>query len=594
MNKRDCKKCNDKKIECGCKIKLPVECIRWTSAPTSYLPILTNENLESIIKKIENALKNISSPSVAIDIQNIGTGTPLYAGKTTSNIYQFKTLSEGTGISISPQVDTITISSNQNHNNLTDLQGGQSGQYYHLTQTQYNALGTIPNLQQVTTAGATTDKTITVSQNGGTLQLWGTNNVGLIYNDPTNNFQSVVGAGNNFVGWRTIRPQGSISYVSLDITREGVDFVFPPTGTTANRNRIIASSITGGNSYTQALQSKSGTLAHLTDIPASPNLQQVLTTGNTSTIGAIIGTVRIDQDSFQSLQFTKSGSTSKLGVGFEISRDIIPPGESQRPQSVGFVRNTGDINLNSWGLIFKYEGTANWIQIYPENKADTTAKNVMLQNKSGTLALLSDIPTPSQNSTSIEIIGGELQRAPLTGDVTAGLNSNSTTIANSAVTNAKMANMPANTIKGRATTSGAPQDLTTSQVQLMLGYSTLSNNNAFTGNNTFNNNTLFDRTINFIPQAGYSGSGFTNNYIKALPTGFAFGAINSSTTKAFSLSISPSISPNSTTTLSIESGGTIITSSNLQEQLKTISGYNASVAQVLSHDTSGNLEWVAS
>lgn len=53
------------------------------------------------------------------------------------------------------------------------------------------------------------------------------------------------------------------------------------------------------------------------------------------------------------------------------------------------------------------------------------------------------------------------QRAALTGDVTASQNSNATTIANDAVTNAKAANMASPRLKGRTTTStGDPEDLT--------------------------------------------------------------------------------------------------------------------------------------
>lgn len=53
------------------------------------------------------------------------------------------------------------------------------------------------------------------------------------------------------------------------------------------------------------------------------------------------------------------------------------------------------------------------------------------------------------------------------GDVTS-VGDGATTIVNGAVTNAKMANMNANTIKGRISSSGAPQDLTAAQVRTII------------------------------------------------------------------------------------------------------------------------------
>lgn len=75
------------------------------------------------------------------------------------------------------------------------------------------------------------------------------------------------------------------------------------------------------------------------------------------------------------------------------------------------------------------------------------------------------------SSTSVIKNNNSFERAALTGDVTAPQNSNATTIANKAVTNAKMADMGANTFKGRLGTAGAPQDLTAAQMESVLGYS---------------------------------------------------------------------------------------------------------------------------
>lgn len=62
-----------------------------------------------------------------------------------------------------------------------------------------------------------------------------------------------------------------------------------------------------------------------------------------------------------------------------------------------------------------------------------------------------------------------LQRAALTGDVTATAGSNATTIANDAVTNAKAANMATQTIKGRTTAgTGDAEDLTPGQVLTLI------------------------------------------------------------------------------------------------------------------------------
>jgi hypothetical protein len=72
----------------------------------------------------------------------------------------------------------------------------------------------------------------------------------------------------------------------------------------------------------------------------------------------------------------------------------------------------------------------------------------------------------------VEFQGSGIRRSALTGDVTASAGSNATTIANDAVTNAKLANMATETIKGRTTAgTGDPEDLTPAQARTVIGVS---------------------------------------------------------------------------------------------------------------------------
>lgn len=125
----------EEKISCGCPIKLSAECIRWTAESTTYLPILTNENLESILIKIEKALEQ-GSPT-DITIQNVGNGKQVYKGLVPNDTYQFRTITSNNGVVSTQTNDTINFSLN-------------------LDYIQDNIIfPNTPNLQQVLEAGNT-------------------------------------------------------------------------------------------------------------------------------------------------------------------------------------------------------------------------------------------------------------------------------------------------------------------------------------------------------------------------------------------------------------------------------------------------------
>jgi hypothetical protein len=128
------------------------------------------------------------------------------------------------------------------------------------------------------------------------------------------------------------------------------------------------------------------------------------------------------------------------------------------------------------GYILQTNGAAanpSWVQNTGGSGAPTDAEYIVA-SANGSLSAERVI----SNSTSVTVnfaTGGQvsLERAALTGDVTASQNSNATTIANDAVSNAKLANMVQSTIKARVTAStGDPEDASLTQVLDLVGSTT--------------------------------------------------------------------------------------------------------------------------
>ena len=151
----------------------------------------------------------------------------------------------------------------------------------------------------------------------------------------------------------------------------------------------------------------------------------------------------------------------------------------------------------------------------PGTAANTTG---IVKSTTGTGALTtataSDFPTLNQNTTgtasNITGILSTTSLPALTGAVTSTAGSANTTISNSAVTNAKMANMAANTFKANNTGSvAAPTDITATQATAML-------------------NTFTSTTKGLVP----ASSGGTANFLRAdgtfaVPPGTNAGTVTS-------------------------------------------------------------------
>ncbi len=128
------------------------------------------------------------------------------------------------------------------------------------------------------------------------------------------------------------------------------------------------------------------------------------------------------------------------------------------------------------GYILQTNGAAanpGWVQNTGGSGAPTDAEYIVA---SANGSLTSERVLSNSTSVTVNFVTGgqvSLERAALTGDVTASQNSNTTTIANDAVSNAKLANMVQSTIKARVTAStGDPEDASLTQVLDLVGSTT--------------------------------------------------------------------------------------------------------------------------
>jgi hypothetical protein len=184
------------------------------------------------------------------------------------------------------------------------------------------------------------------------------------------------------------------------------------------------------------------------------------------------------------------------------------------------------INLtgNANGDLMYYNGT-DWVRLAAGSNGE------VLKITGGIPAWGVDANNTYTGSTSVTLNAGSFERAALTGDVTAPANSNTTTIANNAVTttkinndavdNTKLSNMTTQTIKGRNTAGiGDPEDLTPALVRTMLNVADGANNYAHpnhTGDVTSSGDGATTITNNAVTTAKINDAAVTNPKLANMP-----------------------------------------------------------------------------
>lgn len=198
----------------------------------------------------------------------------------------------------------------------------------------------------------------------------------------------------------------------------------------------------------------------------SGNLQRAALTGDvTASAGSNATTIANDAVTFAKLQNIATDSL--------VGRDTAGSGDAESILLNATLSMDGAGNLQRAALTGDVTASAGSNATTIANDAVTFAKmqNIATDSLIGRDTAGTGDPESITLGASLEFGGsGTIQRAALTGDVTASANSNALTIANDAVTNAKLANMAAATVRGQIVGgSGDPVDLTATQLNAIVG-----------------------------------------------------------------------------------------------------------------------------
>lgn len=203
------------------------------------------------------------------------------------------------------------------------------------------------------------------------------------------------------------------------------------------------------------------------EFTGSAGIQRSALTGDvTASAGSNATTIPNDTVTFAKMQ---NIATDRL-----VGRDTAASGDAEEISVGGGIEFTGSAGIQTSAFTGDVTKAAGGTALTIPNDTVTYAK---IQDISATDRLLGRDSASAGDIEELTVGGGVeftgsggIQRSALTGDVTAAAGSGSTTIADEAVTNAKLAHMAQDTIKGRASGAGTGDatDLTATQATAIL------------------------------------------------------------------------------------------------------------------------------
>lgn len=279
----------------------------------------------------------------------------------------------------------------------------------------------------------------------------------------------------------------SITYSNADVSADDEVTISPRraalTGAivaSANSNATLFSGILDNGSAENDrtslnFLSSTSITAAVTDDSGNDELE--LTWQRAALTGAVAASANSNATLFAGILDNGAAETDRTNLNFLSTTSVI-------------AAITDDAGNDEMELTWQRAALTGFVDAAQNSNATTSAEPIVTYTASANMSA-ERVTTSSTSITVSTSVASqiEFQRAALTGDVTASANSNATTIANDAVSNAKLANMAAGTVKGRQIDAGTgdPVDLTGGEIAEIIRFANITTESV---GGTFNDHAL--------------------------------------------------------------------------------------------------------